>query len=181
MASSRKVHLSMGSSFRTDHYLLGSHMRKGGGHAKGAAFERLIAKQIVKAFKGFGMRQRDCWRSVLSGGHSMSSGDLEMSSAMEKLFPYSVECKFRKKIRWEHFLMKKKSEESSWVDQTVESARKRKGLIPILVMKANHQPILVLYPINGASLHPVLSNTHGYWKLMLWSKFLKRAVQKETK
>ncbi len=124
-------------------------MRKGGGHAKGAHFERVIAKLIVKAFKKQKIEQRECWRSVLSGGHVMSSGDLEMSARLMKIFPFSVECKFRKKIKWQNFLLgdrAKKSEEQKWLKQAVDGAKKIEDLHPLLVMKENRGPIYAMGP-----------------------------------
>lgn len=127
-------------------------MRRGGGHAKGAGFERRIAKLIVKAFKQHGIKQRECWRSVLSGGHIISYGDLEMSDRLLDLFPFSVECKFRKKIRWERYLTvpsarHKSWEEWKWVTQAEEGAAKRtdRNLIPLLVLKENRGPIYAMY------------------------------------
>jgi hypothetical protein len=158
-------------------------MRKGGGPRKGGAFERLIAKQIVKAFKDFGVKQEDCWRSVLSGGHFMSSGDLRMSKRMERLFPHSVECKHRKKIRWENFMLAKKSEEASWITQAVEGAKKSRGSSPLLIMKANNYPILAMYPVkSNTNYRPIVIDKEGrYWRLTNWTRFLKRAVKYANK
>lgn len=151
-------------------------MRKGGGHAKGAAFERDTAKAIVKAFKSFGIVQRDCWRSVLSGGHSMSSGDLEMTPRMEELFPYSVECKFHKKIDWWHFLVdagkrEKSWKEWQWVAQAIEGAKKRPKLDPLLVIKENRSPIFAMKVDWTGEFEP---------SVLLWRDFLKDAVLRAT-
>jgi hypothetical protein len=146
------------------------------GKGKGSAFERRIAKDIVKAFKKKfpWVSQRHCWRSVLSGGHEMSAGDLEMSPEMERLFPYAVECKFHKKVNWWHFLLppgsksfKKTWPEWQWVAQACEGARKRKGLKPLLVVHGNRGPILVVRT-------PRADET-GWW-FELWKDFLKRVV-----
>jgi hypothetical protein len=124
-------------------------MRKGGGHAKGAHFERVVAKLIVKAFKKFKINQRECWRSVNSGGHIIAAGDLEMSDRLMKLFPYAVECKFHRKIKWQNFLLgarAKKSQEQKWLVQAIEGSKKIKGLYPLLVMKENNGPIYAMSP-----------------------------------
>jgi hypothetical protein len=147
-------------------------MRKGGGHAKGSEFERKIAKDIVKAFKEFGVVQRDCWRSVLSGGHSMSSGDLEMTPRMEALFPWSVECKFHRKIDWWHFLIAETERKSAWkewkwVSQAIDGAKKREGLSPLLVVKENRGPIFAAV-VGPENYHLPL--------LVLWKQFLQDAV-----
>ena len=147
-------------------------MRVGGGHGKGSGFERKIAKEIVKAFrKEFKwVQQRDCWRSVLSGGHEMSAGDLRMTPEFQKLFPFAVECKFYKKIDWWKFLLmeKKPGKEWKWVRQACDGARKCKGLLPLLVMKSNHGPIIVCRPPKAGE--------SGWW-FELWSDFLKREVK----
>lgn len=156
-------------------------MKKGGGKAKGSGFERQIAKDIIKAFKPFKVEQRDCWRSVLSGGHPMSSGDLEMSRRMEELFPYSVECKFRKEIRWENFLLgNAKAEETKWIAQVLDGVKKRPELSPLLVLKANHCKALVICT-RGISSGPFLNVGNDVWRVAHWTTFLKNAVMEATK
>jgi hypothetical protein len=155
--------------------------KKNRGHGKGSAFERKIAKDIVKAFKeDFGIKQQDCWRSVLSGGHKMSAGDLRMSAAMEKLFPYAVECKFYKKIKLENFLTgNENSKEVDWLDQTCAGAEKSNGLKPLLVMKANNQKILAFRFVSPSKVtlkENVIVVAGVAWEVKLWTKFLKRAV-----
>src|SRR6266700_4957618 len=110
-------------------------MRVGGGKGKGSGFERQIAKKIVRAFRSFGIKQRECWRSVLSGGHEISAGDLYMSDRLVKLFPFAIECKFYRRIDWWHFVLshnkkRNKWKEWKWLEQAIEGASKRKGLLP---------------------------------------------------
>lgn len=154
-------------------------MRRGGGKSKGSGFERSLAKQIVAAFRKFGIVQRDCWRSVLSGGHMISAGDLVMSERLEKLFPFAVEAKFRKKILWSNFLQCK-SEEASWLLQAKQGAAKRDGLIALLVVKANHTQILALRCCGSSQygkLCPSLVDADGdVWTVSTWTQFLKEAV-----
>lgn len=147
-------------------------MRPGGGHSKGSAFERQIAKDIVKAFKKFGVEQRDCWRSVLSGGHEMSAGDLEMTPKMEALFPNCVECKFHKKIEWWRYLAAKTKpswKEIQWLEQAREGAKKRKGMAPLLVMKENRGPVFAMYNFAEGEEGPFL---------MPWKAYLRIFVEK---
>lgn len=157
-------------------------MRRGGGKNKGGAFERFIAKAIVKAYrKPFGIEQRECWRSVLSGGHFMSAGDLALSDRLAKLFPWATECKFRKKVKWENILAGKKgTEEMNWIDQAKQGADKRKGLKPLLVIKANHQPIRA-FVCDGVAVggdNPCWIDGQGdCWTLMPWTRFLNQAVK----
>jgi hypothetical protein len=145
-------------------------MRKGGGKAKGSAFERQIAKDIVKAFSKQGITQRDCWRSINSGGHVIACGDLEMSEKLMAMFPYSVECKFRKKIKWQNFMLAGHTEESDWFLQARAGALKIKGLDPLLVMKENFGPIYAMHLGYGS---PML--------LTKWKQFLTNAVKEANK
>lgn len=142
-------------------------MRKGGGKSKGSAFERDVAKKIVQAFRKQGIKQRECWRSVLSGGHKISCGDLNMSPRLERLFPYNVECKFYKKIEFWHFLVPQHHQQKSWVEvqwlrQMEQGQTKRPDLEPLLVMKQNHGPILAMY-----------QSMRSGWRIMLFNDFLK--------
>ena len=160
--------------------------KKNRGHGKGSEFERKIAKQIVKAFKSFGVKQNDCWRSVLSGGHKMSAGDLRMSARMEELFPYAVECKFYRKIKLENFLLgNPKSKELLWLDQTCEGSKKSNGLKALLVMKANNQKILTMrwlgYDEHKRITDNVIQIAGRYWKVRTWTDFLARAVRRAKK
>ena len=154
-------------------------MRRGGGHSKGAAWEREVAKKIVKAFKPFGIEQRDCWRSVLSGGHQMSFGDLVMTEKLLRLFPFAVECKFNRKIDWWHYLVHKKYRSDSWkewlwVKQACEGGLKGKRfeVIPLLVIKENHGPTLAIMLPHDCS---VPDNLTG--QAFEFNDFLKRVVR----
>jgi len=146
-------------------------MKVGAGGKKGAEFERWVAKRIVKAFrKKFPwVKQRDCWRSVLSGAHEMSSGDLRLTPSFQYLFPYSVECKFHKRIDWWKFLIPDehpRGKEWKWIKQAIDGAKKSKGLLPLLVMKCNRGPVIACYP--GTAIEG--------WRYETLNNFLKRAV-----
>lgn len=156
------------------------------GKAKGSAFERKIAKEIVKAFRAFGITQKDCWRSTLSGGHARAAGDLELSERLAKLFPFCLEMKHRKKIRFENLFMKKSTEENGWIRQTCAGADKFPGSTPVLVMRANNCPIYALVGPRSEVhvlapeiyfLEEGLTGVEGPWQLMLWQRFLTMAVQ----
>lgn len=156
------------------------------GHSKGSAFERKIAKEIVKAYKkqGFKVDQRDCWRSVLSGGHEMSYGDLRMSDKMLRLFPFAIECKHRKKVRVENFFMTK-NKELSWVEQAVGGCR-GEALTPVIVMRGNFGKILALVgPLSEVHdrkrAEIYFQDYDGPWQMMYWSVFLKRAIEHAKK
>jgi hypothetical protein len=126
-------------------------MKPGMGHNKGAAFERQIAKMIVHAFREHGIKQRECWRSTLSGGHAMSCGDLYLSDRLAELFPWAIECKYYRKIDWQNFLFpvkyrKKSWKEWQWIKQADDAvaAKPELGLHPLLVLKENRGPIYVM-------------------------------------
>jgi hypothetical protein len=137
------------------------------GHGKGSAFERKIAKEIVKAYSKFGITQKDCWRSTLSGGHPRAAGDLEISERLAKIFPFCLEMKHRKKIRFENFLLMHQSEEKRWVQQTLDGAKKAPGTTPVLVMRANNCPIYAM----------VLGKKSFAIGLVPWKHFLKNAIR----
>ena len=154
------------------------------GHGKGSEFERKIAKEIIKAYKKAGWKhltQNDCWRSVLSGGHDMSVGDLRMSGEMMRLFPFAVECKHRKKIHIENFFFAKMTEEKRWLRQATNGAEKVENMTAVIVMRSNFREILALVgPLSevhdcGAELY--FPEFEGPWKLMPWHKFLKLAIK----
>jgi hypothetical protein len=150
---------------------------------KGSEFERKIAKEIIKFFRKHvqkDLNQNDCWRSVLSGGHEMSSGDLRMSSRMLNLFPFSIECKHRKKIRFENFFLEKRTEERRWLRQAINGSIKIKNMTPVIVMRANANPIYAfvgpLSEVHDTGAEVYFPDVAGPWKLMPWRKFLKLAI-----
>jgi hypothetical protein len=151
------------------------------GKRKGSAFERLVAKDIVKAFKKFGITQKDCWRSTLSGGHERAVGDIEMSKGLLKLLPFSFECKHVKKVLWHNFLMSRESDERNWLIQAEDGSEKVDGVAPVLVVKGtNHKDILAL--VGGYfwdAKAPLISprNSAYEWQLLTWTQFLKNAVK----
>ena len=141
---------------------------------KGSGFEREVAKKIVKAFRKFGIHQRECWRSTLSGGHMIAAGDLAMSDKLIALFPYACEIKFYKKIHWWHLLIpaSKKTrawKEHQWLVQAVDGSKKRIGLLPLLIMKENHGPTMAAYM-------PTDRNPYHKWAFMEFKEFLRQAV-----
>lgn len=118
-------------------------MKPGGGRAKGNNFERHVARLIVQAFREFGIKKIDCYRTPLSGGHLFASrkdpGDLVISPLLRKYFPYSVECKNDKRLDLERFFIpfkqhKKSWPEHQWLDQVLR-ATAGTDLQPLLVFK----------------------------------------------
>lgn len=128
-------------------------MRKGGGRAKGSSFERKVAKMVVATFKDFGIKNIDCYRTPMSGGHRYARGkdpgDLVISKKLLKYFPFSVECKFWKKIYFpalwysqEKWLKAWKL--GDWLKQTCAACTKDRH--PLLVFRANGTPEFAVLP-----------------------------------
>jgi len=124
------------------------------GKRKGSAFEREIICSITKAFR---VPPQEATRSILSGGHEDAFGDITMSSALAKKFPFAIECKFWRQINlhdlfvpWE-VMPKSDGRFHHWWLQTIGGALKC-GRAPLLVFKANNQPILCAAMLSD--LHP---------------------------
>lgn len=135
-------------------------MRPGGGRAKGAAFERHVAKLIVTAFAGEGITAKDCYRTPLSGGHIHASksdpGDLVMSRALRKLFPYSVECKHYRDLEWPKLLSSNsKGEFAQWWAQACKAAG---NLAPVLIFRQNRSSAFAMVRKSDAlGLYPYIA------------------------
>jgi hypothetical protein len=132
----------------------------GYGRKKGGAFENLICKDIVKAFK---VAPQDCYRSVQSGAHKDSFGDISMSSRLAKRFPFSPELKFYKEIDYSalHLSWKKLNKSCvfiSWWKQTLRGAEKC-GRAPILIFKSNNRPVMCIVPMEAIPLELVKLRT----------------------
>lgn len=110
------------------------------GRAKGSTFERQIAHMVVTAFLPFGITNKDCYRTPLSGGHIHASGndpgDLVISPKLERIFPISVECKSYKKLDWPKLLC---DCDGHWLTWYRQARKASKGLArtAMLVFKQN--------------------------------------------
>lgn len=126
-------------------------MKKGGGRAKGSAFERHVAKMVVATFECYGISNADCYRTPLSGGHLHASkldpGDLVMSPKLRKYFPYSVECKSYKKLDWPKLLSPGK-DKGHWTDWWQQCKKASGEALPLLVFRQNRSEIFVLFRAN---------------------------------
>lgn len=116
--------------------------KKPRGKQKGNGFERKVMSLIVSAFAEFGITPTDAFRSILSGGHKQSFGDISLSSSLAALFPFATECKWHKKVTLYQFLtpyvkMGKSCKFKLWWEQTLEGSNKSKMLKPLLVFKGN--------------------------------------------
>jgi len=123
--------------------------KKPRGKSKGSANERDVKRLILKAFKPFGITENDAFRSILSGGHQESFGDISLSSGLAKLFPFGVEAKFYRKInlyalfsKWDKIIVSSHFKE--WWKQACDGTAKCKHLYPLLVFKGNNQDHLCM-------------------------------------
>jgi len=110
---------------------------------KGNSFERRVSKMIVAAFKELGITAEDCYRTPLSGGHRYSKkedpGDLVISPKLQKLFPFTVECKNDRRANISHFFnLKSTTPEVRWWKQACQQ-NKSEATSPLLVFKAHHE------------------------------------------
>lgn len=139
-------------------------MKRGGGRVKGNAFERQVAKMIVEAFSDHGIDSKHCYRTPLSGGHRYAKkcdpGDLVMSPELRKLFPFAVEAKSYKRLKWRELLspLKKSGQFYKWWQQACLGATSQ-GLNPLLVFKENNSPIYAMV-VNSQVQDPWNSNPY---------------------
>lgn len=127
-------------------------MKPGRGRNKGSGFEREVAKMIVDTFD---LKKTECYRTPMSGGHRYASkkdpGDLVLSARARRVFPFSVECKFYKKVDLWPFLEPEKKQKKSWpvrkwIAQTVAACNGKRDVHPLLVFKQNNSSILAVLP-----------------------------------
>lgn len=126
-------------------------MRAGGGRAKGANFERVVAKAVIRSFARFGITIKDCYRTPMSGGHPAASltspGDLVVSARLAKLFPFSVECKRVEALSLDQLFQTGTT--TGLLQKFMQQAVRQAGQewIPLLVVKKNHGPLLAVLPV----------------------------------
>lgn len=138
-------------------------MKPGMGRNKGNGFERETSKTIAHAFRHFHITQKDVYRTPSSGGHKYAKksdpGDLVISRKLRELFPFSVECKFYRKIDLfklfepieDHV---KSSQFKNWLAQTCKTCNGSKKLYPMLVFKQNQSLVLCAIP----AIYPLVAD-----------------------
>lgn len=80
------------------------------GKPKGGKYERDVMVMIVKAFASRGITKNDCFRTK----RGSKEGDLNCSSALAKMFPFTIEAKFYASVPSLHLLRKFETMENSW-------------------------------------------------------------------
>lgn len=123
-------------------------MKKGGGKAKGAAFERKVAKELsIWWFNNPNI----LLRNINSGSTStkrqakeVPAGDImQVDTSTSSLFPYSVECKHYADIGFDSWLLgKNQTIYGFWEQAKSDSARV--GRSPLLIMKQNNMPTIFM-------------------------------------
>jgi len=129
-------------------------MKKGGGKAKGAGFERLICKRLSQWLSG-GLREDLFWRSAMSGGRATvmhksgkknktQGGDITATDPIgHKLIDiFSVECKCVRNLALDSAMVKGKGEFITFWEQTCYDAL-RANKVPLLIAHQNQMPTIV--------------------------------------
>jgi hypothetical protein len=155
---------------------------------KGCAFERLIAKAIIKA-AGKGFTAKDCYRTPMSGGHPHAGeSDLILSKALRKIFPFCVECKHYKVFQPKQ-LFKDNAIVKGWMTQVQTASSKDKfRRHPLLVFRGNNTDTYCASTLEGfeswgtrlnRNSVPGLLLVHKYkgkpcvWKVVVLNRLLK--------
>jgi hypothetical protein len=132
-------------------------MKPGGAKTKGKKFETQISDLIHKRLYDLNEKYRTLYdacknenlkpkRDSSSGTFNSSTGDIELGIA-QQFFPFSIECKHHKDLNLsiESIARGKWSKlQNIFTDQCAPVAEK-KGLLPIVVFKANRTDAYVLF------------------------------------
>lgn len=122
-------------------------MRAGGGHAKGSAFERKMARDISKWWYG---NEGYLWRRPGPGTRFFKkdkhrhSGDIvpSVDRRLPREFPLHIElkCYAKKRLKLDMLLWPKRNPIQKIWNKTVDECRK--DLFPMLLLKANNTPVV---------------------------------------
>lgn len=129
-------------------------MKRGGGKAKGAQFEREIC-QALSGWLTKGKRRDLFWRSAMSGGRATvahrkgvklttQGGDISAIDPDGAVLTdrFCIELKFYKDLDFQAFLMGRGKLQRFWEQATRDA--ERYGKEPMLIAKQNQYPTLVL-------------------------------------
>lgn len=135
-------------------------MRKGGGKAKGASFERKVCEDLSRFVEPDG-EDTLYWRSAMSGGrgtvqakkgikNKTQLGDITCVHSKGEWLTnlFVIECKFYAKLEIESSLLNKKGKLYKFWKQIRKIARKN-DRHPILIAKQNRTPILMIFDKKG--------------------------------
>lgn len=128
------------------------------GPGKGAGFERMICKAL-SLWVSHGSDVDLFWRSAMSGGRATQarkkgisvrqSGDIcaQAPEAHVLTDAWFMECKFRKDLQFDFFLLRNKGILASFWNKARAEARHYERT-PVLIVKQNGYPIVVIGPRN---------------------------------
>lgn len=141
-------------------------MRSGGGKNKGSSHERRVC-ELLSLWITDGQKKDCLWRAAMSGGRATvihkrggqnrQCGDIVAVAPEGHVLTdhYLFECKHYRNISLESFILSNRGPISGWWKQACKQA-KQHGREPVLVMKQNHSPILILTkPKSMLNKHPV--------------------------
>jgi len=144
-------------------------MRAGGGHAKGAQFERGICDRLSRWVDPRGT-DTHFWRSSMSGGRATirhRAGKLTKSQAGDIcsltrhghpfLSKFFVECKFVKDLALQAAMLKGVGTLARYWAVLIEEAEKHDKM-PILICKENLSPVMVfIFPQHASQMFGAVS------------------------
>lgn len=165
-------------------------MRKGGGKAKGAEFERSICKQL-SLWISSNEREDVFWRSAMSGGRATvagrkgknlaaHAGDISSTDQIGHTFisRYYVECKFYRDLKFQGLLTATGPLTAFWLTAKCEADKYNKT--PILIAKQNQYPTIVCIDHSGSQELLLRGREMLYCppldlRILLMDEFLKHA------
>lgn len=145
-------------------------MKRGGGKAKGSAFEREICKRLG-TWVSRGTATDVFWRSAMSGGRSTvglkrgeklarQAGDITSVSpeGHQLTDHFYIELKFYKELRFRSFVLLEQGKLADFWRHTVMQARAYER-VPLLIAKQNNVPPVVIAP---TGMIPILAGKSAY-------------------
>lgn len=165
-------------------------MRKGGGKAKGANFERSVCKSL-SLWVSHDKHEDVFWRSAMSGGRStvahtkgkrlaQQAGDITCIHPVGQPFAnkFLMECKNYRDLQYYGLLSSKGNLVKFWLE--VRRQARRYGKMPLMVAKQNQQPATVCLTRDGAKLLkvcPVVTAPKLNLRIVLLDEFLRTAIR----
>lgn len=165
-------------------------MRKGGGKAKGASFERSVCKAL-SLWVSHNKHEDVFWRSAMSGGRSTvayakgkrlaeQAGDITCIHPIGQAFAnrFLMECKTYRDLQYYGLLSSKGNLVKFWREACRQA--QRYGKLPLMVAKQNQQPATVCLSRDGAKLlrvRPIITAPKLNLRIVLLDEFLKTATK----
>lgn len=164
-------------------------MRRGGGKNKGAAQERLVAKQL-SLWISKGKHEDLYWRSSMSGGRSTvafkrgvrlaaQAGDISCVNPLGRKLTdkFLIEIKFYKNLVYHGLITQKGHLVEFWHEVQKQASRYDKS--PMLIARQNQLPAVICLTrtaLRGFNVRPVLIAPKLDLAIALFDDFLKDAT-----